>query len=341
MKARLAIGHNATLAPVPNWDIPTLAGAGALRSDVDDMLVFMAANLGYTKSKLTPALAAMLAPRTPTGAPGLDIALAWLISTKDGSEIIWHNGGTGGYRSFVGFNRKTRVGVVVLANTFNEGGVDDIGMHLLDASLPLLPAPKDHKEIALDPTHMDRFVGRYQLAPDFILTVTREGDGLFVQATGQPKGQVFPEGERTFFAKVVNAQFTFEPDVNGKASGLVLHQGGRDMSAKRLEGEGPAPSASPVPAAHREISIDPKLFDQYIGRYALAPTFILTITREGDHLFAQATNQPKFELFAESSKQFFLKVVDAQVSFETDDKGKAVSLTLHQNGAHMPAKQMD
>ena len=339
MKARLAVGHDGSLAPVANWDIPTLAGAGALRSDADDLLTFLAGTLGYTKSKLTPAMAAMLAPRKPTGMPGLDIALAWLVSTKEGAEFYWHNGGTGGYRSFLGFNPTTRVGVVVLSNTSNEAGVDDIGKHLLDPGSPLMSAPREHKEINLDPKRLDGFLGLYQLTPEFILTVTREGDALFVQATGQPKGQIFPEGERAFFAKMVDAQFTFEPDVNGKASGLVLHQGGRDLPAKRIS-EAPAPAAPPAPAAHQEVSIDPKLFDRYVGRYALSPAFILTITREGDHLFAQATNQPKFELFAESSKAFFLKVVDAQISFDTDAEGKALGLTLHQAGAHLPAKRL-
>jgi CubicO group peptidase (beta-lactamase class C family) len=48
-------------------------------------------------------------------------------------EILWHNGGTGEYPSFIGYNAKTRVGVVVLSNTFTGSGVDDIGMHLLDS----------------------------------------------------------------------------------------------------------------------------------------------------------------------------------------------------------------
>ena len=341
MKVRLAQGHDAALSPVANWDIPTLAGAGALRSDAEDMLTFLAANLGYSDSKLAPAMAAMLVSRKATGMAGLDIALGWHVSIKEGSEIIWHNGGTGGYRSYIGFNPKTRVGVVVLSNVSSLEGIDDIGRHLLDPRLPLISAPKEHKEISLDPKRLDAFVGQYQLAPSFILTVTREGDGLFVKATGQPKGQVFPEGERAFFAKVVDAQFTFEADVNGKASGLVLHQGGRDLPAKRVDVEAPA-SVPPIPpAAHQEISIDAQLFDRYLGRYALSPAFILTITREGDHFFAQATNQPRFELFAEGPKAFFLKVVDAQITFDTDDKGNATGLTLHQNGAHMPAKRVD
>ncbi len=63
MKARLAAGHNAALQSVENWDSPTLPGAGALRSTANDLLTFLAANLGYTKSPLAPAMAAMLKVR--------------------------------------------------------------------------------------------------------------------------------------------------------------------------------------------------------------------------------------------------------------------------------------
>ena len=103
MKARLAAGHDASLDTVENWDLPTLAGAGALRSTANDMLTFIAANLGYTKSPLAPAMAAMLKERRPTGQLGLEMALGWHIFTTGGKEIIWHNGGTDGYRSFMGF----------------------------------------------------------------------------------------------------------------------------------------------------------------------------------------------------------------------------------------------
>ena len=67
MKARLATGHNDKLVAVPNWDLPALAGAGALRSSANDMLTFLAANLGYVKSPLAPAMAAMLSVRRPAG----------------------------------------------------------------------------------------------------------------------------------------------------------------------------------------------------------------------------------------------------------------------------------
>jgi D-alanyl-D-alanine-carboxypeptidase/D-alanyl-D-alanine-endopeptidase len=140
MQARLIAGHNQALKPVPNWDLPALAGAGALRSTANDMLRFLAACLGYTKSPLAPAMAAMRKERRATGVAGLEIALGWHILKRDDRELVWHNGGTGGYRSFVGLDEKARLGVVVLSNTFTPGGVDDIGRHLLDRRLPLQPA---------------------------------------------------------------------------------------------------------------------------------------------------------------------------------------------------------
>jgi CubicO group peptidase (beta-lactamase class C family) len=235
MKARLAVGHNADLKAVSNWNFQALAGCGALRSSANDMLTFLAANLGYVKSPLAPAMASMLAVRRPTGSPSLgEIGLGWLMVKPSSQEIVWHNGGTGGYRSFVGFLPNARVGVVVLSNTFTQTGVDDIGMHLLDSHAPLMAPPKEHNEIAVDPKLYDAYVGQYQLAPNFILTITREGDNLFVQATGQPKFQIFPSSEREFFLKVVDAQITFETDSTGRAASLTLHQNGANVPGKRV-----------------------------------------------------------------------------------------------------------
>ena len=157
------------------------------------------------------------------------------LSTKDGHEIVWHNGGTGGFRTFVGFDPKSRVGVVALSNTSTTTGVDDIGRHLLDSTSPLAPAPKEHKQVAVDPKLFDGYVGRYELAPTFIITVTREGSQLFVQATGQPKFEVFPESDKDYFLKVVDAQITFETDSEGKVTELTLHQNGMNKTGKRIE----------------------------------------------------------------------------------------------------------
>lgn len=237
LKARLAVGHDAAMDAVENWDLPTLAGAGALRSSTNDLLTFLAANLGYVKTPLAPAMALMLKTRRPTGTPGLEVALGWHIFSTSGKEIIWHNGGTGGYRSFIGFDPKARVGGVVLSNAATQLGVDDIGRHLLDPSVSLAPPPKQHKQVTVDSKLFDGYLGKYQLAPTFVIAVTREGDHFFVQATGQPKLEIFPESAHDYFLKVVDAQITFVTDTNGRTTELILHQGGRDQPAKRVDGQ--------------------------------------------------------------------------------------------------------
>ncbi|HEX7183098.1 MAG TPA: serine hydrolase domain-containing protein, partial [Thermoanaerobaculia bacterium] len=128
--ARLAQGHNAAGQPASNWDLPTLAGAGALRSTVNDLLRFVAANLGLTKTPLTPVLQKTHATRHDTSIPDVAIGLGWHVLKKHDSEIAWHNGGTGGYRSFLGFDKAKGIGVVVLSNS--ESDIDDIGLHLLN-----------------------------------------------------------------------------------------------------------------------------------------------------------------------------------------------------------------
>jgi serine-type D-Ala-D-Ala carboxypeptidase/endopeptidase len=236
MKARLAVGHNPALTPVANWDLPTLAGAGALRSTADDMLDFLAANLGYTKTPLGPAMAAQIASRRPTGSPGLQIALGWHVLTSHGHEIVWHNGGTGGYRSYMAYDLKRRIGVVLLSNTSTTVGVDDIGLHLMEGGAPLAEMPKQRTEVAVDPKLLAEYVGTYQLAPTFAIAITLEDGKLSAQATGQPKFPIFAESPAKFFLKVVDAQIEFSRDGTGAVTSLTLYQNGNAAKGKRTDG---------------------------------------------------------------------------------------------------------
>jgi CubicO group peptidase (beta-lactamase class C family) len=235
MQAHLAGGHNPALLPVPNWDLPTLAGAGAIRSTVNDMLKFVAANLGLNKSPLLAGMQMAQQSRHETGIPDLEIGLNWHIFKKFDSVIVWHNGGTGGYHSFIGFDPKARRGVVVLSNSTND--IDDIGRHLLVSQYPLanFAPPKEHKAIKLDPKIFDAYVGDYQLAPNFVITISREGDQFFLQATGQGKVELLAETETDFFLKVVDAQITFVKDDKGQVTSLVLHQNGVNQPARKIK----------------------------------------------------------------------------------------------------------
>jgi serine-type D-Ala-D-Ala carboxypeptidase/endopeptidase len=246
MQARLATGHNAALKPVPNWDIPALAGAGALRSTANDVLTFLAANLGYIETPLAAAMADEVSVRRPTGMPNGEIAYGWLVLTARGKSIYWHNGGTAGYRSFMGYDAQAGVGVVVLANASTPSGVDDIGLHLLIPGMPLkkVGPPKVREEIELPPGAVDPYVGRYQIGPHFVVTVTKNGDHLYAQATGQGQFKLFAEGPDTFFAKVADIAVRFNSDAQGNVTGFVLHQNGRDLAAKRIES---SPPPAPLP----------------------------------------------------------------------------------------------
>lgn len=233
MRKRLAAGHGEALEEVKNWDLPTLAGAGALRSTIGDMIKFVEASMGKTESPLSGAIRMQTETRFPAGSPNLSIALAWHKSAINGGEIMWHNGQTGGYHSFIGFDKKRGVGVVVLANTAAD--IDDIGLHLLDREIPLkkLEAKKGKTAIKLDPKILDRYVGDYELVPTFVIAITKQDDHLMLQATAQPKFELFAESEKEFFLKVVDAQITFVKDGAGNVTELILHQGGAHQKAKK------------------------------------------------------------------------------------------------------------
>lgn len=232
--ARLAFGHDVALMPAGNWHFAALVGAGGLNSSATDMAKFVAAALAE-EGPLAAAFADMLAVRRPTGQPGMEIGLGWMISQHGDDEIVWHNGGTGGYRSFAGYLKQAGRGAVVLSNAATAIGGDDIGMHLLDAALPLAPQPKVREAAAVPAEQLAVYAGRYELAPDFVLEVTAEAGGLFVQATGQDRFEVFAESPTDFFYKVVDAQISFATGPDGRATGLVLHQNGQNLPGRRLE----------------------------------------------------------------------------------------------------------
>lgn len=87
----------------------------------------------------------------------------------------------------------------------------------------------------------------------------------------------------------------------------------------------------------KEVQVPAEVLKRYVGEYQLAPGAVFTVTLEEGKLMAQLTGQPKIQVFATSEKEFFYKVVDAQLSFEVNEKGETTKLTLHQNGMNLPA----
>ncbi len=230
MNQWLVRGHDMDRNVAANWDIATLDGAGALRSDVLDMLRFIEANIGPAESDLEEAMRVTHEARGEFGRDS-QIALGWIISPVDDDSIIWHNGGTGGYHSFAGFDPDRGVGVVVLSNSVDS--IDDIGLHLINSGFPLTEPPPERAEMDVDAAILETYVGEYALAPDFIITITLEEGLTYAQATGQQKFRIYAESETRFFFKVVDAQISFDLDDAGAVTGLVLFQNGRVMPAPR------------------------------------------------------------------------------------------------------------
>jgi D-alanyl-D-alanine-carboxypeptidase/D-alanyl-D-alanine-endopeptidase len=240
---------------------------------------------------------------------------------------VWHNGATGGFHAFCGFDPKTKTGVVVLVNSTDD--IDALGLHLLDPTSALGPVEKD---VVVEEAKLARLDGWYDLGGPKI-QVTHEGTQLFAQLAGQPRFPVYAKSPTLFAYRVVPAILEFDVQADGTVTQVTLHQGGRDLPAKRL-------AADAAPKARTEIQVDPKLLGEYVGRYELAPGAVLDVKLKDGHLSCQLTGQDAFDAYGESPTTFFLKVVDAQLTFGRDAGGKVDSVTLHQNGVDQRAPRV-
>lgn len=231
LRARLAPGHGITGQPAGHWQwLDALAGAGAVLSDGHDMLRYLEANMGLAATPLTAAMKLAQQPRRDVGPLGR-IGLAWMTTPTPDGPVVWHNGETGGYSSFVGFTADGRHGVVLLTNSAVAGSdLTRLGMAALS---PRSPLPELQKAVRLPSSLLDDYVGRYALAQGFVLTVSRDGNGLHARATGQDAFPLQASARDAFFASAAGISIDFQRDASGKVVALVLRQGGQSRRAPR------------------------------------------------------------------------------------------------------------
>ena len=278
---------------------------------------------------------------------GTRVGLGWHISKGAEGDVIWHNGGTGGYRTFAGFVKETGKGVVVLTNSAK--GADDLGFHLLNPEAKLIEVKKSAlAEIrkTLDAQGADAAWQTYErLKKDVSYALEEEECNNL--------GYAYLEGGNTKAALVlfkINVA-AFPKSANAYDSyGEALMKDGQKEAAianykKSLElNPGNANAVDMLAKMGVEEKIDAfrveeSVLETYVGVYELAPNFTITVTRQGAQLFGQATGQGPFEMFAKSNTEFFLKVVEAQVAFSVQD-GKVESMTLFQGGQTIPGKKV-
>jgi D-alanyl-D-alanine-carboxypeptidase/D-alanyl-D-alanine-endopeptidase len=137
MNANLARGHDITGQPTISIELGALEAAGSLRSNANDLLTFAAANVELIKTNLLPALQVTHVLQAKKDGNDTYTTMGWTLANDSGRELLFKDGGTPGYRTFLGFDKEKKIGVVVLSNTDNS--VTDIGWHILDPNHKVEP----------------------------------------------------------------------------------------------------------------------------------------------------------------------------------------------------------
>jgi len=202
----------------------TPQGAGALYSTTEDLLKWEQGLFGG--KLLKPAsLEKMTTPFKNDYAFGIG------VQTVGGHKKIDHGGGIEGFNTHLAYFPDDKLTVVVLSNV-NGNAPGEIATRLAAlARGDAIKLPGERKEITLNPKILNRYVGAYQMTNGPAMLITLENNQLFSRLGNQQAVPIFPESETMFFLKVVDAQLEFSTD----ATHLTLHQGGRDMAAKRLD----------------------------------------------------------------------------------------------------------
>lgn len=310
-------GHAPNGEAVSAWDMdPALAGVGGVRASLNDMIHYVEAQMGLRESALAEAIARSQQPiHTPEGRP---MAMGWMIAPLNGAQVLVHEGGTGGFSSFVAFRADHSRGVVVLSDTAltSLGGLSTVALHLLDEGVPL-----GKPRVAVDPPVelLDKLVGDYRLQGAMKMSLRRKDGALEIQAEGQPAFAMGYDSAGDFYPLDFDA--VLRPEVSGERAAFVWLQGGGATPATRIDAS--------------VAALDPATLSGYAGRYPLMPGFALKVFVEGASLMAQATGQGAFALDPAGDDVFRADAFGIEIRFSRDADGKVASLALHQGGQVM------
>ncbi|MBL8748884.1 MAG: serine hydrolase [Planctomycetes bacterium] len=230
-RERFAAPFDADGSPCRPWRLAALAGAGGIRSTVDDMLRFAVAQFASGDSELDRAMG-LAREKRHEGKGGIALGLGWHIARD--AETRWHNGETGGFHAWIGVHRPSHVAVCMLANTA-RGEVDAVAESILRRACGG-PAPKPlaiEKPVAVGRAALARLVGEYEMSPEAKFTITLDERGLAARLTGQPSLRIHARSSTEFFYRAVDAALVFELD-GEVATAVVLHQNGQEIRCTRI-----------------------------------------------------------------------------------------------------------
>jgi CubicO group peptidase (beta-lactamase class C family) len=159
----------------------------------------------------------------------------WVTGEVRGHRFVRHGGGWQGFSTNIVRYVDKKLTVIVLTNLAGvDAGVIADGIAGLYEP-ELTPEVIERKEVRIDPAVFDAYIGEYELAPGFVITISREEDRFWLQATGQQRAELFAESETAFFTKVADIVLTFVKDGNGAVTHLILRQSGGELEAKKIK----------------------------------------------------------------------------------------------------------
>lgn len=231
-----AVGHRPNGEKVKgNWNIyPEMAAAGlwTTPSDLARVAIEVQKSKAGNSNKILSAqmINKMLTPQF--GGWGLGFAL----QGKNDLFRFSHGGANEGYRCLLVAYADTGQGAVIMTNSDRGGELTAEIMRSIAKEYGWLDyLPQEKVVVSVDPKVFDAYAGEYQFAPNFTITITNENGKLMEQASGQPKTELFAESETEFFLKPVDAQIKFVKDAQGRVSGIILRQGGREMLGQKIK----------------------------------------------------------------------------------------------------------
>ncbi|MEM7085507.1 MAG: serine hydrolase [Bacteroidota bacterium] len=302
--------------------------AGSLMSCVDDMLLWsQAIHTNTLISEKSKQLA--FTNGTLNDSSSIYYGYGFSVDEINGVPTIEHGGGIFGYETYGVYVPSENVYVIVLTNRNGNGPTNvtiEMAAHAIGKPFP----SKTTANAAISEEKMKQWVGTYEFENGVTRYVTLQDGKLYSQREGSQNLPLVAATENEFYFEQSFSKYKFTKE---KGENVAFFSS-RIRKSKGLK------SDKKAPAAKVEISLAASILEKYIGVYELQPGFQIEITTEGNQIFGKPTGQPKAELFAEDETTFFLKVVQAQVVFTTDDNGVAQSLTLHQGGRKMEGKKI-
>ncbi len=300
--------------------------AGSIQSTVGDLFKWHQAVHAYKLVKKENLEKAFTEYKLSDG-NGTKYGYGWFLGDIKGSATIEHGGGINGFLTNAIYLPKEDVFVAVFSNS-NAKSPDMISVKMAAAALG---KPYNTKEIALEESMLETYVGVYESDAKEERVITKEGKQLYSQRSGGNKLPIRPWAKDQFFFDNSLANLEFKRDANGKIIKAIVNERGATSEWNKTD---------KAIVVKKEIKVADALLMTYVGKYQLTPNFSLDITQEGSRLFVQATGQGKDEVFAESDQVFFSKVVDAKLEFVKDDAGQVTKLILHQGGRDMDATKV-